>query len=158
MINRRQFNIGSALAFTTALPSLASLANASEINEDGLHIQDWFLQTFLEIGEDQKEMSGQNKHLAILFEQKGCPYCKEMHNVNFANDKIVNYIKQHFGILQINMWGSKVVTGLDGSEMEEKELARKWRVNFTPTIVFLRQGDLDGVPFSLAQAVECRVI
>jgi thioredoxin-related protein len=153
MINRRQFNIGSALAFTTALPSLASLANASEINEDGLHIQDWFLQTFLEIGEDQKEMSGQNKHLAILFEQKGCPYCKEMHNVNFANDKIVNYIKQHFGVLQINMWGSKGVTDLDGIKIEEKELARKWRVNFTPTIVFLRQGDLDGVPFSLAQAV-----
>jgi len=152
MINRREFNFGSVLALSTLLPPLPSLVQASEIGEDGLHVQDWFLQSFLEIGEDQQEMSGQNKHLAVLFEQKGCPYCKQMHEVNLANDKIVNYIKQHFGVLQINMWGSKGVTDLDGDEMEEKDLARKWRVNFTPTIVFLRQGDLDGMPLNTAQA------
>ena len=41
---------------------------------------------------------------------------------------------------------------LDGNEMPEKEFSRKWRVNFTPTIVFLRQGDLSEVPLKLAEA------
>ncbi len=154
MISRRKFAAGSALAIATA--TLASpivpVAYGEEINEDGLHVQDWFLESFLEIGEDQKELTGQNKHLAILFEQRGCPYCRELHRVNLANPKIVEYIKQHFGLLQINMWGSKQVTDIDGSEIEEKEFARKWRVNFTPTIIFLRQGDINGIPVSLAQA------
>jgi len=152
MINRRQLTIGSTLAMAAAVPPFFSPANAAEINDEGLHVQDWFLQTFLEIGEDQKEMSEQNKHLAILFEQKGCPYCRELHTVNLANEKTVGYLKQNFGVLQINMWGSKMVTDIDGSEMEEKEFARKWRVNFTPTIIFLRQGDLEGIPKNLAEA------
>ena len=119
-----------------------------------LHVQDWFSQSFLEIGEEQSELSLQNKHLAILFEQRGCPYCRELHRVNFAKPKIVDYIKQNFGVIQINLWGSKIVTDLDGAQLEEKEFARKWGVNFTPTLIFLRQGDLAGIPLTLAQAAK----
>ncbi len=160
MINRRKFALGSA-ALATTLPSALTLsaisanqANASavEINDDGLHVQDWFLESFMEIGEDQAQLSEENKHLAVLFEQKGCPYCKEMHEVNFAKKEIRDYIIKHFGVLQINIWGSKGVTDLDGVERPEKNFARKWRANFTPTIVFLRQGDLTDVPLNLAEA------
>ena len=159
MINRRQLNFGGAacLSMSTVSPaliatSLPNAANAAEVNEDGLHVQDWFLQSFMEIGEDQAELNDQGKHLAVMFEQRGCPYCREMHEVNLAKPEIVDYIKQHFGILQVNIWGSKSVTDLDGTERSEKEFARKWRVNFTPTIVFLRQGDLENVPIQLAEA------
>ncbi len=155
MINRRNFNIASALAITGALTGSALTAGnaaAVEINDDGLHVQDWFLESFMEIGEDHAEMNEQGKHLAVLFEQRGCPYCREMHEVNFAKKEITDFVKKNFGVLQINIWGSKNVTDLDGTELSEKEFARKWRVNFTPTIVFLRQGDISGVPLKLAEA------
>ncbi len=152
MIKRRDFNLGAAATLGLGMCALPSLGKATQINEDGLHVQDWFLQSFMEIAEDQVEANAQGKHLAIMFEQRGCPYCREMHEVNLAKPKIVDYIKQHFNILQINIRGSKSVTNLDGAEMPEKEFSRKWRVNFTPTIVFLRQGDLSKTPLKMAEA------
>ena len=154
MMNRRKFSTGTALALATAglAPAIVTGANAVEVDENGLHVQDWFLQSFMEIAEDQSTLSEQDKHLVLLFEQRGCPYCKQMHEVNFAVPEITDYIKQHFGVLQINLWGSNPVTNLDGTEMEEKEFARQLNVNFTPTIIFLRQGDLTGIPIVLAQA------
>ena len=152
MIKRRDFNIGAAAALGLGVSALPSMSQATEINEDGLHVQDWFLQSFMEVAEDQAEANAQGKHLAVMFEQRGCPYCREMHEVNLAKPKIVDYIKQHFSILQINIWGSKSVTNLDGKKMPEKDFARKWRVNFTPTIVFLRQGDLSEIPLKMAEA------
>ena len=153
MINRRDFNTKTALTLAATLaPIIPTLANGAEIDEDGLHIQDWFLQSFMEVAEDQSALNEENKHLAILFEQRGCPYCRELHEVNLSKPEIVNYIKKHFGVLQINLWGSKSVTNLDGKEMQEKEFARELKVNFPPTMVFLRQGDLTGVPILLAEA------
>lgn len=151
MITRRQLNIGAgALIGSAALPP--GSAGAVETNEDGLHVQDWFLDSFMEIADEQQAMNDQEKHLAVLFEQRGCPYCREMHEVNFAKPEISEFVQKNFGILQINIWGSKGVTDLDGTEMPEKEFSRKWRVNFTPTIVFLRRGDLTGIPLSSAES------
>ncbi len=137
MIDRRQFTLmlaGSAAA-VTALPS-----TAAEVGDDGLHIQPWFMQTFLDLGEDKAEAEAADKHFAVLFEQRGCPYCREMHTVNFANPEIAGYVSSNFGVLQLNMWGSRTVTDFDGEELEERDLARKWNVNFTPTIVFFGPG------------------
>ncbi len=154
MLNRRDFTAASAIALTTAAagPSFSQERKTVEVNEDGLHIQPWFLDSFLEVAEDQAELSAENKHLAVVFEQRGCPYCREMHEVNLAIPEIVDYIKENFGILQINIWGGRIVTDLDGEELPEKDFARKWKVNFTPTIVFLRQGDLNNVPLSIAES------
>lgn len=151
MISRRNMMIGTT-AVLGASVSLPSIASGVEINDDGLHVQDWFLHSFLDIREDQEEQRQQGKHLAVIFEQRGCPYCRELHEVNFSKPKIVNYIKKHFGFVQINLWGSREVTDLDGTQMEERELARKWGVNFTPTIIFLRDTDIEGIPIKLAEA------
>ena len=158
MFNRRQLTIGTgqALATATLAPAITTLmaqnAQAVEVNEDGLHVQDWFLESFMEIADEQAQLDEQGKHLAVIFEQRGCPYCREMHEVNFAKPEISEFIKKHFGVLQINIWGSKTVTDRDGSEYPEKQFSKKWRVNFTPTIVFLRKGDITDIPLSLAEA------
>lgn len=158
MINRRDLTIGSCKVLGAGAMSLGMSglrvgnANAVEINDDGLHVQDWFLDSFMEIADEQSELNDQNKHLAVMFEQRGCPYCREMHEVNLAIPEISTYIQKHFGVLQINIRGSKNVTDLDGTELPEKDFARKWRVNFTPSIVFLRQGDVADIPLKLAEA------
>ncbi len=108
----------------------------AEVNDDGLHTQSWFHDSFLDLAEDLGEAAAEGKDLAIMFEQRGCPYCREMHNVNLRKPEIVDYIKANFVVLQLNLWGSREVTDFDGEAMEERALARKWLVNFTPTISF----------------------
>ncbi len=152
MIQRRDFLIGSAggaLAFGAAALGAGGLAGAArasnpdwvpnyraELSDDGLHTQPWFHQSFLDLREDLEEAAGAGKRLAVLWEQKGCPYCLEMHTRNFALKAINDYIRQHFVVLQLNMFGSRKATDFDGKVMEEKALARRWRVNFTPTMNF----------------------
>lgn len=143
MIDRR-----SALrlaATATASAGLVSLRAGSpaqadtagvKLTDDGLHAQPWFEQTFLDLREDAAEAHAKGKSLVVFFEQRGCPYCGEMHKVNLARPEIVDYIKQNFYALQINMYGSRKVTDFDGTELEERKLAQRWKVNFTPSLVF----------------------
>jgi thioredoxin-related protein len=107
-------------------------------SDDGLYTQPWFKHdSFLELKDDLAEAHGKGKRLAILWEQRGCPYCREMHRVNFAKPAITEFIKANFDIIQLNMWGDREVVDTDGETLTEKQLARKWRVQFTPTTVFL---------------------
>ena len=112
-------------------------AEALTLNEGGLHVQPWFTESFMILREDIEDAAANNKRVAVIIEQRGCPYCKEMHEVNLAIPEIVDYIKANYSVIQLNMWGSREVTDLDGKQMEERELVRRWRVNFTPTIVYL---------------------
>jgi len=112
------------------------LLPAIEANEEGIYVQPWFHSSFLDLREDLEEAAAEGKQLVILWEQKGCPYCREMHRVNLRQPKTVAYIKKHFTVLQLNLWGDKEVTDFDGEVTTEKKLARKYRVQFTPTLQF----------------------
>ncbi|MBI4967383.1 MAG: thioredoxin fold domain-containing protein [Rhodospirillales bacterium] len=128
-----------ALTFVFALLLGPTLAPAAEpkVNDDGLYTQDWFKATsFLILKEDLAEATAKGRRLAILWEQKGCPYCKEMHAISLADPKTSAYIRERFDILQLNLWGDREVEDFDGQKLSEKELARKYRINFTPTVQF----------------------
>lgn len=136
--SRRQFT-GSALAglsFASAGFGSIAAATGAELNEDGLHYQPWFLDSFLELGDDLTTAGEAGKHFAVMWELKGCPYCAETHNVNFAQNRISDFIRSNFDVLQLNFIGSRLVTDFDGEEISEKDLAKKYGVRFTPTIQF----------------------
>ena len=157
MINRRNL-LRNIVVFTTAATTLVgtsatySATGSAAIGDNGLHIQEWFLESFFNLIEDRSEAAANGKSLAILFEQRGCPYCAEMHRVNFTRKEIADYIKANFEILQVDLWGSREMTDFDGAQLPEKKLARKWRVNFTPTIVFIKPGIEKVDPFELEVA------
>jgi thioredoxin-related protein len=106
------------------------------LTDDGLYTQPWFLQSFLELAEDLQGATDKSKRLAVMWELRGCPYCKQTHLINFAKPEIESYIKQHFEILQLNIVGSREVTDFDGQKLSEKALAAKYGVRYTPTIQF----------------------
>ncbi len=114
----------------------AKLLPAVEANDEGVYSQPWFIQSFLDLREDAAEAKTQGKQLVILWEQRGCPYCREMHQVNLRIPEIVDYIKGNFNVVQLNLWGDREVTDIDGEVTTEKKLARKYRVQFTPTLQF----------------------
>ena len=123
-------------AATIAPAVLKAAGGEAEVGDNGLFTQDWFLETFFELADDHAELAANNKNLAILFEQRGCPYCRELHRVNFARKEILSYLNKHFGVIQLDLWGSRSVTDFDGQKLEERTLAQKARVVFTPTMLF----------------------
>jgi len=112
-------------------------ARAGEVGEDGLHREPWFSVTFRDIGEDIKSAAAEGKRLVIIYEQRGCIYCKEMHETVLSDPQVRDYIQKNFMVVEYNMFGDEEVTDLDGSKLTEKTAARKWGYIFTPTIVFL---------------------
>ena len=102
-----------------------------------LYAQSWFLESFLELADDHGEAKGSGKRFAIVWEQEGCPYCREMHMVNFAIPEIRDYVERNFEIIQLDIWGSREVTDFAGNTMTERELAKAWKIRFTPTIQFI---------------------
>jgi thioredoxin-related protein len=132
-IGRRELVLGTvALALAAARPARADLV----LGEDGLFTEPWFLQSFLLLPEDVTAAQKEGKRYAIMWELRGCPYCKETHLVNFAQSRIADYIKSNFEVLQLNILGARQVTDFDGEVLAEKDLARKYDVRFTPTFQF----------------------
>lgn len=127
----RRDAILAGLALSLAGPVRA----AGEMGDDGLHKQDWFTDSFLELGDDLQTAADAGRGLMILFEQAGCPYCRELHQVNFSRPEIVDYLTAHFDVIQLDLWGAREVLDFDGQALEERALAAKWGVNFTPTTV-----------------------
>ena len=115
---------------------VANAAPAPKLGDDGLYVQDWFVNSFLDLRDDLADATRAGKRFAIVWEQKGCTYCRDLHTVNFADDSVRGWIKDRYAIVQLNLWGSREVTDFDGEVLAEKDLARKYRVNFTPTISF----------------------
>lgn len=137
-ITRRRFLTVSAIAGASA-PLWASATPSfgkAEVGDNGLHIQDWFLDSFLELSDDFSEAANSGKGLIVLFEQRGCPYCRELHEVNLAKTQVRTYMQKHFETVQLDIFGSREVTDFDGKSLEERKLASRWAVNFTPTAVF----------------------
>lgn len=129
---------------------LVPAAGAFTIGEDGLHKEEWFSETFKDVAEDIETAAAAGKRLAIVVEQRGCIYCRKMHEDLLSDPEVADYIKANFMIVQYNMFGDVEVTDLDGEELTEKTAARKWGYVFTPTIVFLPEEAPEGV--TVAQA------
>ena len=120
-----------------ALSCLASAAPAAEVGDDGLHKQPWFTLTFRDVADDIEAASADGKRLALVFEQRGCIYCQQMHEEVLADPAVADYIAANFHVVQYNLFGDEEVTDLDGTALAEKTAARRWRVVFTPTILFM---------------------
>lgn len=129
---------GAALAAGLIAPRARAEA---VLTEDGLYRQPWFLESFLELADDLQGASKAGKRFAIMWELRGCPYCRETHLVNFARPDIEAFVRANFDILQLNIIGSRKVTDFDGGEISEKALAAKYGIRFTPTFQFFPESE-----------------
>lgn len=144
MIGRRELLLALAGLGLVPRPARADAL----LGDDGLYTEPWFLQSFLILAEDVAAATVEGKRYAIMWELKGCPYCRETHLVNLARPDIAGYIKSNFEVLQLNIIGSRPVTDFDGEVLAEKDLARKYDVRYTPTFQFFGEdpGALASLP------------
>ena len=116
---------------------LGNMAAAATVGDDGLHIQAWIRDTFKDLQEDLDEANAEGKRLAIFFEQRGCIYCTKMHETVYPDPELSDYIDENFFVIQLNLHGDLEVVDFDGDTLTEKQIARKWGILFTPSVIFL---------------------
>jgi thioredoxin-related protein len=97
----------------------------------------WFAESLLFVREDAAEAAKEGKRVMLYFGQDGCPYCKQLMEVNFRQARIVDKMKKRFVAVALNIWGDREVTWNDGRALSEKQLAAALKVQFTPTLFFL---------------------
>jgi thioredoxin-related protein len=134
MMNRRTLLAGAA-GLLMPFP-IAARASDLVLNDDGLSRKPWFLESLLDLADDIAEATGKNKRLVVMWELKGCPYCKKIHEVNLADPAIESFIRDRFEVLQLNIIGAREVTDFDGERLPEKQFAQKYGIRFTPTFQF----------------------
>ncbi|MEN8893192.1 MAG: thioredoxin family protein [Planktotalea arctica] len=117
--------------------AIALPLSAASIGDDGLHKTDWMRDTFKDLREDLEEANNEGKRLMIIFEQRGCIYCTKMHKEVFSQARVSDYISENYFVVQLNLHGDIEVTDFDGETLSEKDMARKWGILFTPSMMFL---------------------
>lgn len=122
----------TSVCMTIALPAFAAT-----IGEDGLHKTDWMRNdTFKDMAEDLAEANAEGKRLLIMWEQRGCIYCTKLHNDVLPRPDIDAIIQENYFVVQLNLFGDVEVTDFDGEILSEKDMAMKWGIMFTPTLMF----------------------
>jgi len=136
----KRFITACAVAIAVGLP-----AGASEMGDDGLHKAHWMRDTFKDLREDLGEANAEGKRFAIIIEQRGCIYCKKMHEEVFPDPKIDSFITGNYFVVQLNMFGDVEVTDFDGEALPEKDMVRKWGLMFTPTMMYFPEDVAEGL-------------
>ncbi|MGD9864849.1 MAG: SoxW family protein [Pseudodonghicola sp.] len=143
----KHFLASAAAAVLLALP-----VAAAELGDDGLHKEDWMRETFKDLREDFADAKSEGKRLMVIVEQRGCIYCKQMHEKTFPDPRIRALLQDTYYPVQINLHGDTEITDTDGEALSEKAATRKWRVMFTPTMIFFPP-ELDEEKSAIEQAV-----
>lgn len=128
------------LTILAALCWLALPVHASgdvPLGEDGLHKPDWLHETFRNLSDDLAEASADGKRLVLIWEQRGCIYCTQIHENVFTDPEIEALIREKFFFVQMNLFGDIEVTDFDGTTLSERDMAKRWGVTFTPTLMFM---------------------
>ena len=123
----------AVLIFTTGA---AFSVHAAALRDDGIHFQPWIKISFLDMAEDAKEAATKGKGFVVLYEQPGCGSCKKLHEKNFSDKSLVDFITKNFDVVQINLFGDNEVTDFSGNVMSESAFAEKMKISFTPTTAF----------------------
>lgn len=132
--------LAALAALVLALP-----AQAVQMGDDGLHKTDWMRTTFMDLREDLADANAEGKRLLLLIEQRGCIYCRKMHEEVFPTPEIDAYIRENYFVVQVNMFGDVEMTDFDGEALSERDMIMKWGIIFTPTMMFFPESVPDGV-------------
>jgi thioredoxin-related protein len=106
--------------------------HAREPASGKLHDQPFFLKPPLDL--DRSRRPG-TRPLAVLFEQKQCAACDELHQRGFANRDARALIGK-FDVARLELFGSERLVTPRGKALTAEQWGRELMVAYTPTLVF----------------------
>ena len=134
-ISRRHLLQGGAvLGLSIGMP-VAAWAGRPHVA--GFEPEPWFIESCGGLATDAAEAGADGKYLALLWEQRGCHYCEELHRVNFRDADVIALGKKHFRTIQMDLWGKREFLDSDGEKRTEAAIARGRFVRSTPVMLFV---------------------
>ena len=82
-----------------------------------------------------KKLLASSKPLLILFEQKKCYACDELHKDIFNRKETLKQINR-FNVVRLDMWGKDKLIDLQGKTVTEKTLAKNLNIIHSPSFIF----------------------
>lgn len=106
--------------------------NTREAASGTLHEQPFFLRPPFDFDRSRRPAA---RPLAIVFEQKHCAACDEMHAFGFTDAATLTQLEK-FDMARLELFGRRQVVTPAGRRLSEEAWARELNVAYTPSIVF----------------------
>ena len=97
-----------------------------------LHDEPFFLKPPLDLDRTRKRAA---RPLAVLFEQKVCAACDELHRLGFASAGVRSIVGR-FDVARLELFGTERLVTPRGRALTAEQWGRELKVAYTPTIVF----------------------
>ena len=98
---------------------------------------DWFKISLGNLNDDIAEARANGKFgIIVYFGQSRCAYCEKFFAINLTDQTIQRYIREHFDVIPIDIWGIEEFVDTDGNTYSERDLSLRYQTNFTPSLVF----------------------
>ena len=105
--------------------------------DEELVYPDWFKLSLGDLNDDIDEAREQGKFgIAVYYGQKRCAYCEKLFEINLTDSAIEHYLREHFDVIPVDIWGIEEFVDTNGNTYSERELALRYDTNFTPSLVF----------------------
>lgn len=96
-----------------------------------LHQQDFILPPPYNL----KKQLASDKPLLIIFEQKKCRACDELHNDIFKRKETLKQVNR-FNVVRLDMWSNETLIDAQGKKTSAKTFAKKLNINHSPSLIF----------------------
>lgn len=110
--------------------------HAREPASGRLHDQPFFMKPPLDLSGTRRRAA---RPLAVLFEQKDCAACDELHRAGFDHDDVRRAVGR-VDVARLDLFGTQRIVTPARRSLAAAEWARELKVAYTPTIVFFDAG------------------
>ena len=81
------------------------------------------------------DLSSQKKPLLLMFEQRKCAACDELHLDILKRKESINLLSG-FNVLVVDMWSHQIITTPSGQKMKVRDWAKQLDVKYAPSLLF----------------------
>ncbi len=115
----------------------------AQLEEELVH-PDWFKFSSGDLRDDLADAKQAGKKgIITYFGQSRCAYCEQFFKTSLSDTDIINYLQTYYDVIAIDIWGIDDIIDTDGTTHTERQLAIRYRANFTPSMVFYNE---EGTP------------
>lgn len=105
--------------------------NAKTTAAGKLHSETYFLKPPYNL----QKLIADKKPLLVLFEQKHCSECDELHNDILKRKETLQQLKR-FNVVRLDMWSKDKLVTPDGKNSSARAWAKELKVNYSPSMIF----------------------
>lgn len=90
--------------------------------------------------DDLSSSSNKDKPMLVMFEQKKCTTCDELH-LDILKRKESRALLSEFNVVVLDMWSQQTVVTPAGKKIKIRDWAKQLNVTYAPSLIFFKHGE-----------------